>query len=110
MAWFLDEDRGKTEADYLNEGFPPKVARYMSQNPPEPPQLYPATGRALDLYALLQTQWHCGMGGRTGLIYAEAFAMMDRLEIPKDAQLPLFQDLQVMEREALSIWAARARR
>jgi hypothetical protein len=51
------------------------------------------------------TQWRTGMGGATGLDYAVVSAVMSLVGIPKKTTKQVFQDLRVMEAEALAVMA-----
>lgn len=54
----------------------------------------------------MQTQWHIGLSGRTGLIYSEAWKWMTEQGITKRKQRQdVMWCLQVMEGEALRVWA-----
>ncbi len=53
------------------------------------------------LFQFLQTQWHTGMSGPTGLNYLVAFHKMDRLALAPDDYAAMEADLQVMEYSAL---------
>lgn len=47
------------------------------------------------------TQWRAGMSGPTGLDYAAIPSVMSLLHIPKKLRNSVFQDVRVMESEAL---------
>ena len=68
-------------------------------------EVYPENWPALDLILALETQWHRGMEGKTGLIYAEAWAWMTEAGIVERAErMDLMRAAQVIERELLRIW------
>jgi hypothetical protein len=50
----------------------------------------------------LGTQWRTGFGGATGLDYAAAYPLLDRFTDNHDDWLTAFNDLRVLEGEALS--------
>lgn len=68
--------------------------------------VFPENWQPVQLFVDLQTQWRSGMGGREGLIYSEVFRLMDEVGLRgKRKRMDVFRALQVMEGEALSIWA-----
>jgi hypothetical protein len=101
-------DRPKSEAEYMAEGYPRKVAAYMAANPPPPFEVFPTNRQAFELFEFLATQWRGGMGGRESLIYSEAYSRMDELGIDdKPRRLSLINDMRVMEQEVLAAIAER---
>jgi hypothetical protein len=61
---------------------------------------------AFNLFQFLGTQWRVGYGGREGIIYAEAYCRMTELGITrKKRRLEIIEDIQVMESEALHLFA-----
>lgn len=58
------------------------------------------------LWIDLQTQWRVGMGGATGLDYAAVWALLDR-RLPRRRRADAFEQIQAMERTALTVWAER---
>jgi hypothetical protein len=66
-------------------------------------EVYPDVWPAFMLLDAMGTQWRTGMGGPTGLDYSALPHVMRLLEIPKNLRNSLFQDLRVMEAEALLI-------
>lgn len=70
-------------------------------------EIYPENQRPLQAFEALQTQWRSGMGGREGMIYSEVYRWMDEHGITKrKARIDLMWAIQVMEAEALKIWAS----
>lgn len=67
--------------------------------------VYPENWQAVQVFIAMSTQWHSGMGGREGLRYEVLPVLEDRLGIKKKHRAEVFGALQVMEREALSVWA-----
>jgi len=51
----------------------------------------------------MQTQWYVGMQGRTGLRYTVLFRFLDDLDLPRDEWQQVFDDVQLMEFEALQV-------
>ena len=67
--------------------------------------VYPENIQALQVFQAMWTQWHSGMGGREGLRYEALPVIEDRLGVKKKEKADLFWALQVMEDEALKVWA-----
>lgn len=67
-------------------------------------EIWPENEAAFDLFARLQTQWRTGMNGPTGLDYAVLPAMMSLHDIAQADRAQLFDNLQVMEYEALRVF------
>lgn len=68
-------------------------------------EVYPENWPALELIQALETQWHRGMEGKTGLMYGEAWAWMTEAGITARAErMDLMRATQVIERELLRIW------
>lgn len=65
--------------------------------------LWPENEESISLFSSVSTQWRMGMGGPTGLDYNVLFARMDRMKLDDQAYEHLFQDIRVIESEALSI-------
>ena len=55
----------------------------------------------------MSTQWRIGMAGPTGLDYNVLFHRMDRMDLDSQAHERLFQDIRVIEGEALTIMNTR---
>lgn len=66
-----------------------------------PVQVWPENVPAVRVFVAMQTQWHAGMGGRTGLIYASLPEVWRRLRIPPAERDAIFSDLQWLEAAAL---------
>lgn len=77
---------GFTVADYADDDF----------------ELWPENMPAIHLFSSLSTQWRHGMNGPTGLDYNVLFSRMDRMKLSERDYDWLFDDVQVIEREALS--------
>ncbi|HEX8591753.1 MAG TPA: DUF1799 domain-containing protein [Pseudomonas sp.] len=92
-------------------------ALYGASAPPEQLSLYGLSADDLDdtvevfpdnwtaFLALdaMGTQWRVGMAGPTGLDYGSLPAVLSLLDIPKKTRKSIFQDLRVMEAEALLV-------
>lgn len=70
---------------------------------PDIVHVWPENLRALNLFTSLATQWRTGMSGPTGLDYNVLFHRMDRLALPAEEYEQLFDDIRVIESEALTI-------
>lgn len=65
--------------------------------------LWPENDEPINLFCSVSTQWRVGMAGPTGLDYTALFARMDRRGYDADTYERLFQDIRVIEAEALTI-------
>jgi len=67
--------------------------------------VYPENHLPLQIFSVLFTQWHTGMGGREGLMYSAVYQEMDERGIRKAKQRQdLMSAVRVREREALNVW------
>lgn len=66
-------------------------------------ELWPDNEKSIALFSTISTQWRVGMGGPTGLDYNVLFARMDRMKLDESSYENLFDDIRVIESEALSI-------
>ena len=66
-------------------------------------EIWPENWKAFDLFASVSTQWSAGMGGPTGLRYEALFPLLDRKAHSPEEWDELFEDIRLMEREALSV-------
>jgi hypothetical protein len=66
-------------------------------------EIWPENEESISLFSSVSTQWRIGMGGPTGLDYNALFARMDRLKFDDQTYERLFQDIRVIESEALTI-------
>lgn len=57
--------------------------------------------QAVVFFSRLSTQWRSGMAGPTGLDYTAVLALLRTLRLPRAEADALFDDVQVMEGEAL---------
>lgn len=67
--------------------------------------VWPENAQAFDTFSRLRTQWRVGMGGPTGLDYTAVLAFMRRLKLSRKEADDLFDDVQVMEYEAMQTMA-----
>lgn len=51
---------------------------------------------------MLDTQWQVGMSGATGLRYESLYELLDRKGHAGDEWWQMFDDIRLMEREALN--------
>ena len=70
--------------------------------------VWPCNWRAARLFIAAGTQWRVGMAGATGLDYAALTAVMDFHGIPAKKRRRLFDDIRLMEAEALEVMKERA--
>lgn len=69
----------------------------------EPVDQWPENDAAMNLFSSISTQWRTSMNGYTGLDYNVLFARMDRMHLADREYEWLFEDVRVIEAEALSI-------
>ncbi len=72
-------------------------------------EIWPENEESISLFSTLSTQWRVGMSGPTGLDYTAVFARMDRLKFDDEKYERLFQDIRVIEGEALSIFNSKTK-
>ena len=65
--------------------------------------MWPENAESISLFSSVSTQWRVGMGGPTGLDYVALFARMARMNLDDQTHERLFQDIRVIEAEALTI-------
>jgi hypothetical protein len=66
-------------------------------------EIWPENEESISLFSSVSTQWRMGAGGPTGLDYVALFGRMDRMKLDDQTHERLFQDIRVIESEALSI-------
>jgi len=70
----------------------------------EPSEIWPENMPAINLFSSISTQWRTGgMGGTSGIDYNVLFHRIDRMSLPDQDYEWLFDDVRVIESEALSI-------
>ncbi len=74
---------------------------------PEPERVYPDNWQAVTWMRRLWTQWRIGMRDRTGLDYQSVLAALNMAGVAEDIRSRLFEELQIMESEMLSVWGKR---
>ena len=84
-----------TEAELFGTGFTP--ADYATEDF----EVWPDNMLALNLFITMQTQWIVGAGGVTGLNYIPLFSRMDRMKLSEQEYEWMFDDIRVIESEAL---------
>lgn len=97
------DDAGDAAA-WENLGIRPEL-RASFTGPKKEIPLWPENQTPLAVFAALQTQWRVGMGGPTGLDYTAIPPVLELYEIPPSDRRRLFDDLRVMEAEALKVFA-----
>lgn len=84
------------------------MAAYLAAHPPPPYEVWSCNWPAFELFAALATQWRVGMNGPTGLIYQEAYLMMDEQGLTDRTQRQQrMSQLRAMEQEVLKALAER---
>ena len=81
----------------------PFLAGIAAAQAAKPIELWPENERAINLFTSLSTQWRIGMSGATGLDYSPFFTRMDRMRLSDDDYEILFDDIRIIESEALQI-------
>lgn len=71
-------------------------------------EVWPENWPALDLFMQLNTQWHVGMNGATGLRYEALYPLLDRHGYTGDGWDDMFADIRTLERVALATMNAEA--
>lgn len=66
-------------------------------------EVWPDSVPATRLFCAMATQWRAGMSGATGLDYGVLPAVMELLGIAPDERPGVFEDVRVMESEALKV-------
>lgn len=66
-------------------------------------EIWPENEAAINLFSTISTQWRTGMSGATGLDYNVLFMRMDRMRLSDAQHQQLFDDIRVIESEALTI-------
>lgn len=66
-------------------------------------EVWPDTLPAVNVFVAMATQWRTGMGGPVGLDYAALPAVFRLVGVPRAEWSGIFEDLRVMEAEALNV-------
>lgn len=74
----------------------------VSDKEPEIVEVWPENWPAFNLFCTVQTQWHVGAAGATGLNYLVLLALMARMKLSDADHDELFDDVQTLERAALA--------
>lgn len=73
----------------------------------EDAEVWPENLSAYGLFCALSTQWRIGMAGPTGLDYGAIPAVLRLQRVPRAEWSSLFEDIQVMERQALKAMSSK---
>jgi hypothetical protein len=93
---------GDVQSDLAALGLPGQLANSLA---PQDVMVWPEHGQALELFAALATQWRTGMSGPTGLDYPAIAAVMELQDIAPEDRRERFDEMRVMEREALDVFS-----
>lgn len=66
-------------------------------------EVWPENWPAVEVFVRMNTQWIVGMSGQTGLNYLVLFDLLDRAGYVGPEWDRMFDDVRVLEREALSV-------
>ena len=81
----------------------PFLAAIVARQAAQEFEVWPDNMPAINLFLTLSTQWR-GLGmGPSGLDYNVLFARMDRMKLPDQEYEWMFDDVRVIEAEALKI-------
>ena len=105
--WQIGKLKGAAEAMYARTGGDgesnPSLAGIAALLMSEPDyEVWPDNMPAINLFSSISTQWRTSMGGVTGLDYNVLFARMDRMNLSDQDYEWMFDDIRVIESEALS--------
>lgn len=67
--------------------------------------IWPEHVEAVEVFMAMWSQWRIGMSGPTGLDYAALPAVFDLMAVAPGKRPERFSELQILEREALSVMA-----
>jgi hypothetical protein len=68
----------------------------------DPVELWPENWLAWDIFTCVSTQWRTGgMGSYVGLDYGPMFVLMEKRGLKKQEWLEVFDDVRVIEAQAL---------
>lgn len=70
-------------------------------------EVFPDNLAAVTTFIAMSTQWRVGAAGATGLDYAALPAVLELRSVPREEWPDLFEQLQVIETEALTIMIER---
>lgn len=70
-------------------------------------EVWPEHERAVAVFVRLLTQWQVGLAGPIGLRYEVLPVVLRLLAVPRPEWASLFDDIRVMESEALKVFAER---
>lgn len=69
--------------------------------------MFPDNLAAVTTFLAMSTQWRVGAAGATGLDYTALPAVLRMRDVPRDEWPDLFEQLQIIETEALTIMIER---
>lgn len=81
-------------------GIPPEMRDGITASAAVTP-LWPEHQTALQIFGAVQTQWRVGMAGATGLDYTALPIVMELYQVAPADRRQVFDDVRVMEGEAL---------
>ena len=96
---------GDMQSDLAALGLPGQLANSLA---PQAVEVWPEHWPALELFAALATQWRVGVSGPTGLDYTAIAAVMELQDIAPEDRRERFDELRVMEREALDVFSEKS--
>ncbi|KAA5842248.1 hypothetical protein F2A37_16400 [Pseudomonas chlororaphis] len=73
--------------------------------PEEVIEVFPENWKAFVVMESMGTQWRTGTGGAIGLDYGVLPSVMRLIGVPAKERAAIFQDIRVMEAEALAVMA-----
>ena len=97
--------QGQPDTEHVNEAL--AAFGLQPDQPPIPEEkcfIWPENVLPLQVIQYLQTQWHVGINGRTGLRYEVLPQAMRALQVPRTQWPQLIDAVQVLELELLRLW------
>ena len=91
---------GSVEEEMAKSGLPRKLVEKMEGF--RPVEIWPDQVEVVNLFSSVLTQWRMGPTGPVGLDYSAVETVMRMRMIPARERGPLFDDLRIMERAALT--------
>jgi hypothetical protein len=70
---------------------------------PKDVEVWPENWQSFCLFAKVNTQWRVGMNGPTGLDYCAIYPLIDKIAEDAEDWNQIFDDIQVMESEAIDV-------
>lgn len=97
--------QGPPDTEHVNEAL--AAFGLQPDQPPLPTKkcaIWPENVLPLQIIRHLQTQWHVGMNGRTGLRYEALPLALRTLQVPRYQWQQVIEAVQVLELELLRLW------